>query len=137
MNFIISGITISVLNVGIYMHAYMKNELSDHDEPSGACPNFFKALCYKVSQGGDRSYYSAGYELARHLSSNIDDDTQLKKLVRILETKNEIQMRHNIRSWLKSYLPRCMERVPSRRQNSSFMDGFVKCIDDGNADLYF
>ena len=31
----------------------MKNELSPHDEPSGACPTFFKALCYEASQGGD------------------------------------------------------------------------------------
>jgi len=115
----------------------MKNKLSYHDEPSGACPTFFKALCYEASQGGDKSYYSAGYELARHLSSNIDDDAQLKKLVRILETKNEEKMHHSIRSWLKRYLPRCMKRVPSGRQRGSFMDGFVQCIDDDNAELYF
>lgn len=115
----------------------MKNELSSHDEPSGACPNFFKALCYEASQGGDKSYYSAGYELARHLSSNIDDETQLKKLVHILETKNEKKMRRNIRLWLKSYLPRCMKRVPSRRQHGSFIEGFVQCVKDDNAELYF
>jgi len=115
----------------------MKNELNYDDEPSGACPTFFKALCYEASQGGDRSYYSAGYELARHLSENIDDNTQLQKLVRMLETKNESKMRDNIRSWLKRYLPRCMKGVPSRRQRGSFMDGFVHCIDDDNADLYF
>lgn len=118
------------------MNAYMKNELSDHDEPSGACPNFFKALCYEASQGGDRSYYSAGHELARHLSSNIDEDAQLEKLVKILEIENETKMRHEIRQWLKRYLPRCMEWVPSRRLRGSFMDGFVKCIEDENADLY-
>jgi len=115
----------------------MRDEPSNHDEPSGACPTFFKALCYEASQGGDKSYYSAGYKLARSLSSNIDDETQLKKLVHIVETKDEHQMRKNIRSWLKKYLPRCMKIVPSGRQKGSFMDGFIQCIADGNADLHF
>lgn len=115
----------------------MRYEQNNHNEPSGACPTFFTMLCYEASQGGDNSYYSAGYELARHLSSNIDKENQLKKLVRIIEIKDEQRMRNNIRSWLKKYLPRCMESVPSRRQQGSFMDGFVKCIMDGNAELCF
>jgi len=115
----------------------MKKKPSYHNEPSGACPTFFKALCYEASQGGDKSYFSAGYKLASHLSENIDDDAQLKKLVNILEIENETKMRHDILVWLKRYLPRCMKRVPSRRQHGSFMDGFLQCMDDGNAHLYF
>ena len=106
-------------------------------EPSGACPTFFKCLCYEASLGGDRSYFRAGYELARSLAQNIDDPDQLEILNQILEIKNEEKMRHKIRIWLKTYLPRCMKRVPNRRQHCSFMDGFVQCIYDDNAYLYF
>jgi len=106
---------------------------------NNACPSFFKACCIQAQRGGSESYYAAGYELARHLADILEDDADReafsKKIDIAFNEKDEKQSRELLLKVLQQHLPACIKLVPEKSQLTTFADGFLKCLEDGNSEI--
>lgn len=92
-------------------------------------PSFFKMCLFEAAARKAvntstgvvyKNYLDAGYELARHVGKYVGEDA-LNRLTRI--DGDQVAL------WMKSYMPRFITLVPSRRREN-FVKGFNKFFDD-------
>lgn len=105
----------------------------------GACPSFFKGLCYTAQAGGKSDYAAAGHELTRDLHSlapyEIDRDEweeRVRELDRLLRAKSRPP--GLIMDWFTRNVPRCADLVPKRR-HAKFVEGVIAFYDVHGLDL--
>jgi hypothetical protein len=100
--------------------------------PSNACPTFFRA---SILEARRTSYKWAGYTLARHLNSLVDEDddneAEADALFDALDNDQPDQVWH----WLKRHLPRAMRLVPTRRR-TTFLEGVLSAHEDGLVEVW-
>ena len=93
---------------------------------SNACPTFFKARCIEA-QRSRHGYYAAGHEMARHF----EDLTSAEALENLDEVATlTLHDENSVIKYLRKVLPRCLELVPYRAQNGTFIRGFQDYFDE-------
>jgi hypothetical protein len=103
---------------------------------SGACPAYFRAICWEASQGGDQGYMRAGRKLLRTAASEIaweSDDELTEKfndLKRVLQRRND----DGVLAWFDREFPRCMALIP-RRRRSTFLEGAYRQFKEDDKEL--
>jgi hypothetical protein len=101
---------------------------------SGACPTFFKALCWEARRGGGLGYDRAGTQLTHVAAELVAFDTdeewteKLKGLEALLLARDDA----GVLGWFDRELPKCMALIP-RRRRASFLAGVYREVeeDDG------
>jgi hypothetical protein len=101
-----------------------------HRKSSGACPTFFKALCWETRRGGGLGYDWAGRKLTRVAAELVayetDDDwtEKLEGLEALVLARDDA----GVLGWFDRELPRCMSLIP-RRRRASFLAGVYEEVE--------
>ena len=96
----------------------------------GADPSFFRAICLRARRG-DESWDVAGRELLRHVDRLVDlqdlDGWPVAgdRLCEIARGGSDAELL----AWLRTYLPRCVARVPAEA-HARFLTGCWRALDD-------
>jgi hypothetical protein len=101
---------------------------------SGACPTFFKSICWEARRGGGLGYDRAGSKLIRVAATLVAYDTdeelieKLKGLEALVLARDDV----GVLGWFDRELPKCMALIPQRRR-ASFLAGVYREVeeDDG------
>jgi hypothetical protein len=108
-----------------------------------SAPAWFRICCRTAAQGGSQSFFSAGYELARHLGELLEENTDAHLDAMLNELSDltlptipgtdriERLLRQDdaVWAWLCSELPACLKLVPLRRKGQ-FVAGVYAPFDD-------
>jgi len=112
------------------------NALSQRGAHTGV-PTHFHAHCREVTRGGDRSYYSPGYALARAVGADqpygIDMDEWVEEIGALQELLAEGDTEGTWR-WFVRHYPKMMALIPPRRREK-FICGVRAAYDDGCVEL--
>jgi hypothetical protein len=106
---------------------FVADQKSRMTAPSGALPNFFRALCAEAASGGTRSYADAGYELMRHIVDVGPYDLGYDEWMAITDKLDDLLREEGtpdekVVAWFEANLPRCIALVPAKR-HTSFVQG--------------
>jgi hypothetical protein len=103
---------------------------------SGACPTYFRALCFEARRGGDEGYAAAGHQLTGHLTELVDGDSPGEVAAKLVELAGRIRRRDDPRviEWFERELPRCTALVPRRRRRT-FLQGVYRMVDEDDKGL--
>jgi len=95
-------------------------------------PTFYKALTKSARNDKSVGYSTVGYHLGIHTGEFVSMEA-LNELNTIIKPfwPNDDNWREELLQWLKENLGSFIEPVPARRRNTTFLDGFIKAIEDG------
>ncbi len=121
---------------------------------SGACPEFFQALCRSATRGGREGYEEAGRGLVAALATLGPDSTTVDEwaedvdvLIGLVCPATPIGRGSGLTpwafpdddavlGWFQSRLPLCMAHVPRRRRDS-FLRGVYQYLREEEGDVGF